>query len=420
MIRLGDRLRRSVGPTPSPSRIREALTEVGLVDRRRALNGAHAVSLTDAVGGGPVDTPWGPIWTITHRQPLTETHGDRQLGGFFTTGLDDVYALTGDDRLCTPRADDALFLDIEATGLDHGAGTLAFLVGVAYREDQELITRQYLLREPGEERALFHCLLADIEAHPLIVSFNGKSYDLTVLESRLVMCRVLDATTCRLKLRPHLDLLHLSRNLHRDRWDNTKLGTLERELLGFHRQDDLPGALVPSAWFHFLRTGDAAALGRAVEHNLHDVRSMVVLADALLATSADNDTDTRPPMVSLNLGRLLLRRGDAEAAVATLSRFLTPTDAEDRDIARALDALAIAARRTGRVALEVNALQRLRHLTPDDPEVLRRLSIAYERRVRDVPSALEAARAAWRLAPCPATSARVERLDARLQRARMA
>ncbi|MDP6944144.1 MAG: ribonuclease H-like domain-containing protein [Myxococcota bacterium] len=374
------------------------------------------VALIEAVGGEALDTPFGPVWTVTHRQPLMETHGERPMGGFFQQVLDDVHRLTGDRRLEGRVADEALFVDIEATGLKHGAGTLAFLVGVAFREGDELITRQYLMREPSEERALCHRLLADLDAHPMLVTFNGKSYDLTVLEARMVMCRFLDRDASRLKLRPHLDLLHLARNLHRGRWPDTRLATLERQLLDFHRVDDLPGELVPSAWFHFLRTGDAGPLGRAVEHNLHDVRSMIVLADHLLDDAAPMARLRRPPRVTANLGRLLLRRGEPEEALAILSSFVDATYLAPEIRAEGLETLSIAARRARRTHLELGALQALRTLAPGDVTVLRRLSITLERRVRDVRAALAVAREAERVLPSPDTAARVKRLSARLER----
>ena len=417
---LGARLVRTVGaptlPEPASSSLRDQLKDLGDAARRRLLAGRAPVSLEEAVGGEATETPFGPIWVVHHELPLEHRHGSRRLGGFYERSMLDAQCLTGDVRLGKLLSEDACFLDIEATGLEHGAGTTAFLVGVAYREGDQLITRQYLLREPSEEQAMLHCLLQDLDAHPLLVSFNGKSYDLSVLEHRVVMCRFLDRQTCRLKLRPHLDLLHLSRNLHRGRWENTRLGTLEEELLGFHRVDDLPGSLVPSTWFHYLRTGDAEALGKAVTHNLHDIWSMIVLADHLLESASPRMADQRPPKVSVNLGHLLLRRGDLEGAAAALSPFLSEGHAPQAVRCRALDLLATAARRTHQTALELQALETLNHLRPSDPEVLVRLAIALERRAKDIPAALAAARAAADVLPEAGGSARVERLEKRLRR----
>jgi uncharacterized protein len=420
---LGVRLRRAVGGPPASIRasslLREGLHRVGDAQRRREASHEPIVDLEAACGGQAIDTPYGPVWVISHHLPLETLHGERPVGGFFTRSIEDAERLTGDARLGPMCPEDACFLDIEATGLEHGAGTMAFLVGVAFRQGDTLVTRQYLLREPCEERALLHCLLQDLDAHPMLVTFNGKSYDLSVLETRMVICRFLDKSACRLKLRPHLDLLHLSRNLHRGRWQDTRLGTLEDKLLGFHRIDDLPGALVPSAWFHFLRTTDATALGQAVTHNLHDVWSMVVLADHLLETGGlAAQHDVLPPRVSANLGHLLVRRHEFHSAVETLTPFLTLRHVESSVRQQALKTLAIAARRSQQTPVELTALEQLHALCPTDTETLTRLAIALERRAKDIGSALNAAREVHRLSPAPTSLRRVRRLEAKLARAR--
>jgi hypothetical protein len=234
----------------------------------------------------------------------------------------------------------------------------------------------------------------------------------------MVICRFLDQSAVRLKLRPHLDLLHLSRNLHRGRWSDTRLGTLENKLLGFHRTDDLPGALVPSAWFHFLRTNDATALGQAVTHNLHDVWSMVVLADHLLETADSGEVpSSQPPQVSANLGHLLLRRREVRRAVATLRPFLSQRHIADRIRRQALDTLATAARRSAETSLELAALDQLHELCPTDTAVLTRLAIALERRAKDIPSALAVAQELHRLAPATTSAGRIRRLESKLARA---
>ena len=420
---LGARLRRAVGtpvahrePTPA---LRDHLLQVTEAHRRRDRTGAPSLPLEVACGGEPVETPYGPIWVITHRLTLQTQHGQRVFGGFFKRSLADAQRLTGDKRLGPLCPDDACFLDIEATGLEHGAGTMAFLVGVAFREADMLVTRQYLLREPSEERALLYCLLQDLDAHPMLVTFNGKSYDLSVLESRMVMCRFLDKSACRLKLRPHLDLLHLSRNLHRGRWSDTRLGTLENKLLGFYRTDDLPGALVPSSWFHFLRTSDATALGQAVTHNLHDVWSMVVLADHLLETANDHSSHANTaPRLSANLGHLLVRRREFDSAVETLTPFLSQPDIDAEVRQQALNTLSTAARRAKQPKIEIDALRQLHHLCPADDAILTRLSIALERRGDDIPAALIAATEVHRLAPSPTSLRRVQRLESKLARTR--
>lgn len=167
----------------------------------------------------------------------------------------------------------ALFLDTESSGLGAGAGVLAFLVGLAwFDENGRLCLEQLLLRRPSDEAALLERVAERLEACEVIVTFNGKSFDLPLLGARTVMNRL-----PALPVRPHLDLLHVARRLHRPRLQSFRLSALESEVLGFVRGPDIEGGEVPARYAHFLRTGDEQALLAVVEHNAWDVVSMAAL-----------------------------------------------------------------------------------------------------------------------------------------------
>ena len=167
----------------------------------------------------------------------------------------------------------ALYLDTETTGLGFGAGTVAFLVGMAYFDDeQRLWVEQLLMACPDQEQALMARVHACVERSSLIVSFNGKAYDLPLLGSRCVMTR-----RPPLPERPHLDLLHVSRRLHKSRLERFNLKQIEQHLLGFERDGDIDGSEVAPRYHHYLRSGDEEALRAVVDHNYYDVLSMVAL-----------------------------------------------------------------------------------------------------------------------------------------------
>jgi len=167
----------------------------------------------------------------------------------------------------------ALFLDTETSGLGAGAGVLAFLVGLAWFDaDGRMQLEQLLLRRPSDEPALIERVAERLEACDVIVTFNGKSFDLPLLGTRAVMNRL-----PALPARPHLDLLHVARRLHRPRLQSFRLSALESEVLGFVRGPDIEGGEVPARYAHFLRTGDEEALLAVVEHNAWDVVSMAAL-----------------------------------------------------------------------------------------------------------------------------------------------
>lgn len=166
----------------------------------------------------------------------------------------------------------ALFLDTETTGLGAGAGTYAFLVGVCYFEGERLWLEQLLLEGPEQESALLGRLAELVARSEVLVTFNGKSFDWPLLESRFVMNHM--DPPARL---PHLDLLHLGRRIHKHRLHQCRLKHLEVEVLGFERSGDIEGAEVALRYNHYLRSGDARGLVAVVEHNYWDVLSMAAL-----------------------------------------------------------------------------------------------------------------------------------------------
>ncbi|HVR21644.1 MAG TPA: ribonuclease H-like domain-containing protein [Polyangiaceae bacterium] len=178
-----------------------------------------------------------------------------------------------DTRLSGIRAERLLFLDTETTGLGGGAGTWAFLVGLAWFGESGLLEiEQLLLRSPADEGVLIDRLREHMERAEALVTYNGKSFDLPLLEARAVMTR-----RPKLPERPHLDLLHVARRIHRARLGSCRLVTLESEVLGFVRGPDIEGGEIPARYAHFLRTGDESALTSVVEHNAWDVASMAAL-----------------------------------------------------------------------------------------------------------------------------------------------
>lgn len=168
--------------------------------------------------------------------------------------------------------DGALFLDTETTGLG-GTGALAFLVGLAWFEGSgQLVLEQLLLREPADEAALLHHLGQRLDRASMLVTYNGKTFDMPLLSSRFVMNRMSLP-----RVPPHLDLLHVARRLHKARLGQCRLVSLESGVLGFERGPDVPGEEIPPLYTHYLRTGQASVLWPVVEHNAWDVMSMAAL-----------------------------------------------------------------------------------------------------------------------------------------------
>ena len=167
-----------------------------------------------------------------------------------------------------------IFLDTETTGLAGGTGTFAFLVGLGWWSDQGFELQQLFLREPAEEAALLNYLEEQIRRFEGVVTFNGKSFDAPLLNARYTI----NSLQSPLKGIAHIDLLHLSRRIWRNRLADRSLGNLEEQILRISRSaEEIPGWMVPEIYIEYLRTGDPAPLKGVFYHNAMDILSLAAL-----------------------------------------------------------------------------------------------------------------------------------------------
>jgi hypothetical protein len=195
-------------------------------------------------------------------------------------------------------------MDTETTGLIGGTGTYVFSAAVARPIDCGLRVAQFFLPEPGMESAFLHAVREELEPAEGVATFNGGSFDLPVLRTRWVMARMPGEFTHA----SHVDLLTLVRALYRHRLENCTLRFVEQRVLGYERDDPLPSALVPDAYFDYLRIGSRDFLEAALEHNRLDVISLVHLHSRLLRRLQGGDVDMDADDW-LALGRHRWRRG---------------------------------------------------------------------------------------------------------------
>lgn len=167
-----------------------------------------------------------------------------------------------------------LAIDTETTGLAGGSGTRAFLIGAADWQDGSLRVRQLLLTSLVAEGAMLDAFAGWLTERPILLSYNGKCFDVPLLRTRMRLHRR-DPKALDL---PHVDLLYGVRRRYRQRWENCRLATAERELLDLARANDLPGSEAPAAFRRWLRDGEAEGITRAAEHNAQDLVSLMQLA----------------------------------------------------------------------------------------------------------------------------------------------
>lgn len=194
-------------------------------------------------------------------------------------GLDELSAsvagLAAFHEEATPlAAEQLLYLDLETTGLGVGTGNIPFMVGLAYWSGTELIVEQAVIRHPAEERAMLYYLSGKLAGYRYLVSYNGKTFDWPVMQTRFIM----NGYNRSLWQPLHLDFLHPSRSIWKNTLTSLKLSHVEEERLGIERVDDVPGSLAPQLYFQFLADGNPEPLRGVFEHNEIDMLSLVTLS----------------------------------------------------------------------------------------------------------------------------------------------
>jgi uncharacterized protein YprB with RNaseH-like and TPR domain len=363
-------------------------------------------------GGYLQHTADGDCFILDKVYPLSYRHGEDYLGDLLAHSAADAVTFVGDGRFADLDFHDFLFIDPETTGLA-GAGTIAFMVGVAYFEDNALVVRQYFLRDHGDEPAMLLLLEALLAGKKGVVTFNGRSFDLTLLDRRFLMNRM----PVPLLDRPHLDLLMPARRLWRSRFGSCALGSLEQTLLGVRRtHEDVPGWLIPGLYHEYVRTGDARQMMRVFYHNQLDMVSMVTLASRVMRQFAQADVGDHP-IDLLSLGRWQVQLGLHNEAEQNLQQAIGG-DLSLELYHMALHELAGLWKRNGRRAEAVPLWQQIASTSFDDVMAHVELAMHYEWQEKDVAMAVHWTQQALTLAASMGGNGRVLRaeLEHRLNR----
>src|SRR2546430_7947870 len=291
------------------------------------------------------------------------------------------------DEIADP--DQWLFLDTETTGLAGGSGTHAFLVGVAWWEGGGLEIEQFFMREYSEERSLLFALRERIAEHPVLITFNGKSFDWPLLETRYRMSRKVSVPTPR----AHLDFLHPARNLWRLRLGSVRLSELERHVLGWDRGADLLSGLIPQIYFDYLRGGPPERLVPVLNHNQMDLRGLAALSSRILSLLSDAENLGQDGLELFGVSRICEKRREHTRARKLYEKSIASVLPAETDRA-ARRSLALLAKREGdfESACELwkDALGNSRH----GYEAYEQLAIYYERNARDPEQARQVVRQA--------------------------
>ena len=368
--------------TDLQERLRAALSQPSRKEQLPRGESVTELSDLSGLGGRWFNSPEGPGYVVESVYEGGHAHGSVVLHRALSVDPARLSGQCRDPRLADVHPRDFLYIDTETTGLG-GAGAMVFLAGVARFEGSVLKLRQYVLPSPAYEGGLLGGLAGELNAAAALVSYNGKSFDLPMLEARYILSRARPE----FRKLPHLDLLHPNRRLFRGNFDSFRLPEMEVQLLEFERENDCPSHEVPERYFRFQRTSDPTHILPVLRHNAWDILSLVALA-AHLGGVCDGAE------FPFQAARAAEYAGDYEAAVAHFEAALAGSPGRGERL-EALEHAATGYRKLGR---DSEAAERWRLLIAE-PRSRRitpyvELSKLLEHRLKQPAEALDVVRAA--------------------------
>ena len=315
---LTSRLRSIMRPGGTSSSPRELVYEPDIVGGYQGTLDLDRAG--EILGGRVATTAFGTCLVIDRRYEADRFHGDIRIEDCELQDVEELTLLdptlfgdsdpTADSKQGTANSAQrrTLFIDLETTGLSGGAGTIAFLVGCGYFDLGAFQVRQFLLPSHAAERALLAAVADFFDGADLIVTYNGKTFDLPVMETRWLYHRIEPP----LGGVPHFDMLHPARRLWRGRASDDegsccRLSTLEHELFDVRRTGDVPGLEIPGRFFRFVRSGDPRPLEPVLEHNRIDLVSLAAITARAAQLARDGHGACRDGAEALSLGRVYER-----------------------------------------------------------------------------------------------------------------
>lgn len=366
------------------------------------------------LSGEVVETPFGSHFETERLYERHRRHGSMDISNLLEMPEDLLGPLSGEEAAPSPASRWA-FLDTETTGLAGGSGTYAFLIGVGRICEEGFRVRQFFMRDYGEEASLLHGLAEHLAQFDVLITYNGKTYDQPLLETRYRMARA----------RPpfgrmaHLDLLHGARRLWKLRLESCRLVDLENQILGVEREGDLPGEMIPYVYFEYLRTQQAFRLVPIFHHNAVDILTTACLTG--IVPFAFREPDAAPLAHGtdlVGLARWMLKAGRSEQALELMRRAVEMGLPDDLLFRTLWDTAALEKKMGNEPAALAVWTDLASGRNPYRVQALEALAKYYEHRERNYPMALEMIRSARALADSEDLGRRQARLERRLAKPR--
>ncbi|MBN2345601.1 MAG: ribonuclease H-like domain-containing protein [Candidatus Aminicenantes bacterium] len=313
---------------------------------------------------------------------LDGRYGKVRLGDWLFLKTGALAVIAGSDEFAAVDPRRVVFFDSETTGLAGGTGTVPFMLGFGFFAEQAFQVRIFVLLGLEREGEFLDAVARFLKEKEFsaVVTYNGRAFDLPLLETRYVLQR----RRSPLQGMPHLDFLFPARTIWRNTFDSRKLGYLGEMLLGLSRDDDVDGSDIPALYFSFLRHQAFSLIDPVVEHNAMD---LVGLAAVLLlgVLYLDDHSLTGDGGEIFGLGRVCERAG----LLGRAEEFYKIA----RQVSARSDVGALATRRLSvllkKKKLYGEALELWQQLAAaHDVQAQRELSVHFEHRQRDFSMAL--------------------------------
>jgi uncharacterized protein YprB with RNaseH-like and TPR domain len=262
-----------------------------------------------------------PLQFFENPYPLDVKYGKVRLSSGLEIKGDTLTCLSKDSGFSNLDLSTALFIDLETTGLSGGTGVIAFLVGLGFYRDDRFNVAQFFLGELAEEEKMIQELgqfFAQMNFQS-VVSFNGKGFDMPLLETRFILHK----QPFILSELPHLDFLYSARSLWRHKYESCRLYHLAREVADADRSEDIPAAEIPWRYFQYLNTGNFELVEPILYHNQEDILSLLgVIIVGSFVFSENKEEELTDAMDLYGAGRVMENIGEAEKSVHFFRRAL--------------------------------------------------------------------------------------------------
>ena len=348
---------------------------------------ASLFGIDSVVAGAFLPTPRGDVFIVEQSYTPDYHHGISPI--VCALPLSVISQWANDPRLAELPLSRFAFLDTETSGLAGGTGTYAFMVGIARFVDDQLVLRQFFMRDPAEEPAMLEAIAQFLAPAQALVTFNGKAFDAPLLATRFRLNHI----PVPYQDYAHLDLLPLARRLWRDRLESRALKYLEQHILGLTRSiEEVQGYEIPWLYFDYLRTGDARPLAGVFYHNAMDVVAMAALlahVNEMLQHPYAGRVEHGLDFIAL--GKLFEHLGHWEEAARLFERGLE-LNLTEADFGVAVKRLSILQKRRG----DFGEAVRLWEAAAENGHIYAHIEMAkyYEHKCRDVKTALKWTRSA--------------------------